>query len=433
MQVLPTKYKLNAQTFAFLVRTLRPANSIINIQYKELVPILITLNTKNKDTRDTSVQKISDKLDLIASKNTWIEGLAIQQLSKTAELAGMVKVAGMPDLHPGKGYPIGAAFFTEDKIYPALVGNDIGCGMSLWQTSLKTAKVHMDKMAKKLNDVEQPLEESWAPYIAKRKQQKRIHNCLFDNSLGTIGGGNHFAEFQAVCEIFDQVEFDSLGLDKKQLQLLVHSGSRGLGQSILVDHVRRFNHSGIAQTDDAFVQYMEQHDEAVRWAELNRELIAKRFLASVKTDGQCVLDVNHNLVVEKTIDHSKGWLHRKGATPSDKGVVMIPGSRGDYSFLVKPTNSSVGLYSLAHGAGRRWKRGDCKARLSHKYKREDMIRTALGSRVICGDKELLYDEAPQAYKDCESIIMDLVNAGLAKVISKFKPVLTFKTHGACNG
>ncbi|WP_240478263.1 RtcB family protein [Photobacterium aquae] len=72
-----------------------------------------------------SVQKISNNVSLIASKNTWIEGLAIQQLQKTSELESIIRAAGMPDLHPGKGYPIGAAFFSTDKIYPALVGNDI--------------------------------------------------------------------------------------------------------------------------------------------------------------------------------------------------------------------------------------------------------------------------------------------------------------------
>jgi release factor H-coupled RctB family protein len=383
-----------------------------------------------------SVQKINDKVNLIASAETWIEGLAIQQLTKTAELAGMKYVAGMPDLHPGKGYPIGAAFFSENKIYPALVGNDIGCGMSLWQTSIKVSKMNIDKMAKRLDAVEQPLDESWLDYIESRKQQKDIKNSLFDISLGTIGGGNHFAEFQKVDEVIDEVAFEALGFDKKQLQLLVHSGSRGLGQSILVDHIRHFNHNGITIDCDEVNNYMEAHDEAVRWAELNRELIAKRFLEAVRAEGRCVLDVNHNLVVPKSIGGQQGWLHRKGATPSDRGVVMIPGSRGDYSYLVKPLNSQAAteqaLYSLAHGAGRKWKRGDCKARLSHKYKREDLYRTALGSRVICGNKELLYDEAPQAYKDCETIISDLVDAGLVAIVAKLKPVLTFKTQGACS-
>ncbi|TDF37205.1 RNA ligase RtcB family protein [Alteromonadaceae bacterium M269] len=384
----------------------------------------------------TSVQTINEKVNLIASQETWIEGLAIQQLTKTAELAGMNRVAGMPDLHPGKGYPIGAAFLSKDKIYPALVGNDIGCGMSLWQTSLKLSKVNIDKMAKRLDKVEQPLGSEWQSFIQDNKKDRNIVNTTFDHSLGTIGGGNHFAEFQAVVDVFDQAAFEALNLDKKQLQLLVHSGSRGLGQSILVEYVRQFNHDGlIADSTDA-EHYLSLHNEAVRWAELNRLLIAKRFLEAVKAEGQCRLDVNHNLVTEKELSGNSGWLHRKGATPSDQGPVIIPGSRGDYSYLVKPMSceksNEQALYSLAHGAGRKWKRGDCKARLSHKYKREDLYRTALGSRVICGNKELLYDEAPQAYKDCETIIDDLVSAGLVSVIAKLKPILTFKTQGECH-
>ena len=99
-----------------------------------------------------SVQYINNKVSLIASENTWIEGLAIQQLTKTAELDDMQQVAGMPDLHPGRGYPIGAAFFTRNRIYPALVGNDIGCGMSLWQTSTKVAKLNIDKIFSTLEE-----------------------------------------------------------------------------------------------------------------------------------------------------------------------------------------------------------------------------------------------------------------------------------------
>ena len=73
----------------------------------------------------------------MASKNNWIEGKAIEQLQSTAKLDGMRRVVGMPDLHPGRGNPIGAAFLTEKVIYPYLVGGDIGCGMGLWQTKHK--------------------------------------------------------------------------------------------------------------------------------------------------------------------------------------------------------------------------------------------------------------------------------------------------------
>ena len=384
-----------------------------------------------------SVQKITEKVSLIASKETWIEGLAIQQLIKTSELSGMHRVAGMPDLHPGRGYPIGAAFFTTNKIYPALVGNDIGCGMSLWQTSAKVSKVNLEKLAKKFEHVEQPLGESWSSIIENRKSEKGITTNNYDRALGTIGGGNHFAEFQAIDEVYNQTVLDELGLNKKHLQLLVHSGSRGLGQSILVEHITKHNHDGLNLVDEDFQDYMVKHDEAVRWAELNRELIARRFLEAIRANGNSALDINHNLVSAKTIDGCDGWLHRKGATPSDKGYVVIPGSRGDYSYLVKPLvsksdNLATSLFSLAHGAGRKWKRGECHGRLGHKYKREDLYRTALGSRVVCGNKELLYDEAPQAYKKCETVICDMVDAGLIEVVAKLRPVLTFKTNGDCS-
>lgn len=392
-----------------------------------------------------SVQQITEKVSLIASADTWIEGLAIEQLIKTSELSGMHSVAGMPDLHPGRGYPIGAAFFTTNKIYPALVGNDIGCGMALWQTSAKVSKVNLDKLAKKFEHVEQPLDESWFEIVESRKAEKGITTNGYDRALGTIGGGNHFAEFQAIDEVYDQEALDELGLNKKHLQLLVHSGSRGLGQSILVEHITKHNHDGLVirheKNDDSdFENYMARHDEAVRWAELNRELIAKRFLEAIRANGDCALDVNHNLVSAKNINGCDGWLHRKGATPSDNGYVVIPGSRGDYSYLVKPLadsktnaeNLSLSLFSLAHGAGRKWKRGECHGRLSHKYKREDLYRTALGSRVVCGSKELLYDEAPQAYKKCETVISDMVDAGLIEVVAKLRPVLTFKTNGDCS-
>ncbi|WDE06752.1 RNA ligase RtcB family protein [Thalassomonas viridans] len=382
---------------------------------------------------DTNVQTITEQVSLIASEQTWIEGAAIQQLKKTAELDGMVRVAGMPDLHPGRGYPIGAAFYTRDKIYPALVGNDIGCGMSLWQSSLKVSKINLDKFAKKFARVEAPLDDSWCELVAERKKEKNITNHSFDLSLGTIGGGNHFTEFQAIDQVYDTDALSALGLDKKQLQLLVHSGSRGLGQSILVEHIRQFNHTGLNAGSENAQRYLQQHDEAVRWAELNREFIARRFLEAGKADGQMILDINHNLVTAKTLDNQNGYLHRKGATPSDAGYVVIPGSRGDYTYLVRPLPSDKSLYSLAHGAGRKWRRGECQGRLSHKYKKDDLYQTPLGSRVICGNKELLYDEAPQAYKKCQSVVSDMADAGLVEVIARLRPVLTFKTHGDCAG
>jgi release factor H-coupled RctB family protein len=382
-----------------------------------------------------NIQTLSAKVNLVANADTWIEGKAIQQLQKTAELEGIVKAAGMPDLHPGRGYPIGAAFLTKDKIYPALIGNDIGCGMSLWATDIKTRKLNLDKFEKRLANIDEPLTTDWYDTISQRSQDKEISSTGFERALGTIGGGNHFAELQQLDQVIDGALVGELGIDKNHLVLLVHSGSRGLGERILRSHVDSFGHAGLDIASEEFTQYVQQHDEAIKFAELNRELIAMRMLESLHAKGNEVLDVNHNLVTEKIIDNQSHWIHRKGATPADCGLVMIPGSRGDYSYLVKPIIdfevNFESLYSLAHGAGRKWMRTECKDRLSKRYRQSDLERTALGSRVICKNKALIYEEAPEAYKSISSVIDAMRNAGLINLVAKFKPVLTYKTSGGC--
>ncbi|WP_231881744.1 RtcB family protein [Eikenella sp. NML99-0057] len=186
-------------------------------------------------------QIISENIVLIAGSNTWIEGNAIQQFQNTACLPQMRRVAGMPDLHAGRGYPVGAAFFSFGCFYPALIGNDIGCGMALWQTDLPAHKAKPAKLAKQLGSIDAPLDESW---------QERINEILpqhpFQVALGTIGGGNHFAELQTVDTVYRSERLPE-SFDTGCLQLLVHSGSRGLGQQVLRRHVEAHGHQGLPE------------------------------------------------------------------------------------------------------------------------------------------------------------------------------------------
>jgi len=85
-------------------------------------------------------------------------------------------------------------------------------------------------------------------------------------------------------------------------------------------------------------------------------------------------------------------------------------------------------YSLAHGAGRKWSRTDSRAKLEKRYTAKDLTRTELGSQVICEDKALLYEEAPQAYKNITIVIDDLVRAGLAEIVAILRPVVTYKVR-----
>ena len=109
---------------------------------------------------------------------------------------------------------------------------------------------------------------------------------------------------------------------------------------------------------------------------------------------------------------------------------MIPGSRGTLSYIVRPRleTADLSLCSLAHGAGRKWKRNDVKGRLSKRYSVSDLTRTPLGGRVICEDKALMFEEAPEAYKDVAVVIDDLENAGLIDVVATLRPLITYKTR-----
>ena len=358
---------------------------------------------------------------VIASPKNWIEGAAVQQLERIASLPGVRLAVGLPDLHQGKGSPIGAAFIAESWIYPALVGNDIGCGIGLWRTSLGTKRVKQEAWADRLRN----LDHEWAGNIGELLGSRGIPPSGYEHSLGTIGSGNHFAEIQMVESVANGPECERLGIAADSVYLCVHSGSRGFGESILGDHVAKFASDGLrAETDDA-TQYLVQHDHAKLWASANRELIALRIFDRLGTQGLRIIDVCHNSVEPV----GKEWLHRKGAAPSTQGPVVIPGSRGAFSYVVvpkRPNESSA--FSLAHGAGRKWARSDSRARLEKRFSAKDLPRTELGSRVICEDRELLYEEAPQAYKNITIVIEDLVNAGLIDVIAVLKPLVTYKVR-----
>jgi release factor H-coupled RctB family protein len=92
-----------------------------------------------------------------------------------------------------------------------------------------------------------------------------------------------------------------------------------------------------------------------------------------------------------------------------------------------PTDDTgVSGYSLAHGAGRKWERSMCRARLESKYTKETIKSTKLKGRIICSDTNLLFEEAPEAYKSIDTVIQSLLDFGLIKVIATFKPILTYK-------
>lgn len=351
---------------------------------------------------------------------SWIEGAATHQLQEVSALAGMISVAGFPDLHPGKYGPVGMVALSE-RLYPQLIGNDIGCGMSFFELSLPLRKFKVDKAAEQLRRMEQiDLGD-----LAGRLAEHDLSPDMCPHSLGTIGGGNHFCEIQAVDEIFTD---EAAGLFGRQtLYLLVHSGSRSVGaelfgQTLDAGAVLR---DGIAPGSSAAEEWLLKSAECVRWASLNRQMVAERAAQALRADVALVADVPHNLVRAT----SAGLLHYKGAAAIGDGTVApIAGSRATRSYLVRAlAGAEASHWGISHGAGRKYDRKAMHGRAGANRSERDALRLSdWGGVAICDDRDLLIEEAASAYKDAAKVVADLHAFGLVEPLAAMKPLVTYK-------
>lgn len=355
---------------------------------------------------------MNENIKIITSNKNWMEHTAIVQLENIAQMKGVNRAVGLPDLHAGKS-PVGIVLETDNIVYPHIIGNDIGCGMGLFETGIGLKQFKQDRWVTKLNYI-RALEDLGT------ENRYDEESPIYD--LGTIGGGNHFAEFQKVNTIECTEEFNNLGIDKAEILLLIHSGSRGYGQRIMSEFL---DFNGFCLGSEKAEQYLKKHDDALIWAERNRNIVADKlvkYLGYTK-EVKRVIDCTHNYVERK----GNTMIHRKGSVSSENGAVVVPGSRGSLTYIVKPIgNTDISLHSLSHGAGRKWARSLCKSRIKDKYNRDTIRETALKSSVVCHDTQLLYEEAPEAYKNIEYVITSLLEFGLIKVVATLKPLITYK-------
>ena len=365
---------------------------------------------------------------LLYSARTWVAPEAIPQLRRTAELPGMEYVAAMPDLHPGTGSPGGVAFVSRGLIHPKLIGGDIGCGMLMAATSID-ANVSTRRLADRLSG----LDGVWDGDVASVMRRHGLDSSGHEAALGTVGGGNHFAELQVVHSMTDEVAAVEAGLEEGKAALLIHSGSRGVGQAVLQSYNSELRGVPLDPASPEGQHYLHGHDQAVRYARANREIIAERMATRLGADWTPLLDLPHNFLERHAADGDDRWIHRKGAAPADRGLVVIPGSRSSYTYLVRPLGSGkVNAWSLAHGAGRKVSRSQCDekfGRLSpEELRRPRDKKTGIDNLVICENRELLRQEHGKAYKDIEQVIEDLAELGLLAVVATLKPILTYKTR-----
>ena len=64
--------------------------------------------------------------------------------------------------------------------------------------------------------------------------------------------------------------------------------------------------------------------------------------------------------------------------------------------------------------------------MRERFSVSELAQTPLGGRVICEERELLYEEAPAAYKNIEAVIADLRPDCVHH--RNAAPLLTYKTR-----
>ncbi|HXX31323.1 MAG TPA: RtcB family protein [Myxococcaceae bacterium] len=83
-------------------------------------------------------------------------------------------------------------------------------------------------------------------------------------------------------------------------------------------------------------------------------------------------------------------------------------------------------HAVAHGAGRRMSRTEARTRLKSRYRRQDLARSPLGGRVLCGDAALLDEEHPEAYQPIEPVVAALGRPAPRAGWPRWFPVMTVK-------
>ncbi|KAJ7940552.1 release factor H-coupled R [Mycena leptocephala] len=373
-------------------------------------------------------------LHLISGKS-YIDDKAIEQLKLVGRLPGVALTVGLPDLHPGSRFPIGCAI-AADGIYPALIGSDVGCGIALYELSARPkSTLNPAKLASALRGLDDP----WTGSVSAWLSNYGIARVsAFDAaSLGTVGAGI----ISQNCVLLKKLWTIRL---LRNWYPTVHTGSRGLGASILSAETTNESNPYIPPDSPHLQEYLAEHDYAVRWAVANRDLVAHRIKQCImpsldepgdaldaQLDLKKIIDVTHNSVTKhalKVQDTTRQlWVHRKGAAPADQGVAPCPGNRGSFSWLLQPTgDGQYNAHSLAHGAGRRYGRNALHT--GAKINKANLTQTELGSVVICEDPDLLIEEQPGAYKDVACVVEDMEDMQICKPVVVLRPVVTYKVR-----
>jgi tRNA-splicing ligase RtcB len=354
---------------------------------------------------------------------------AIERLRRAPDVQ---HVAVMPDVHLATDVCIGVVLATSSLIYPQAVGGDIRCGMLAVATDLDDRALDNPRVAGQVltalrravparrrnrhDTISQPADlVNLTLSDASLESVRRNEGAL---EFATLGSGNHFIEIQAD--------------DEGRLWLMVHSGSRALGQAIRNHHLERaqFVTNRLRALDaksDAGAEYLHDASYARCYALASRKAIAEEVVRVLaKTLGahlcwQTAITTDHNHVSFECHGDRDLWVHRKGAMPARLGEPgVLPGSMGSLSFHVEGRGEAAALCSSAHGAGRMLSRTAAREKVTEREFRRQMAGIWYDFRIAGS----LRDEAPSAYKDIRAVLQ--AQRELVKVTRTLRPVLNYK-------
>lgn len=362
----------------------------------------------------------------------WNDGVvfdekAILQLQNISKMPFIYKwIAAMPDCHWGNGCTIGSVIPTLGAIIPSAVGVDIGCGMIACLTNLKVENVQ-DRLEEifhvlscripngRTNDGGEGDRGAWHD-VPKRNLEifeltiqpeydglcklypgARSRGAL--SQFGTLGTGNHFVEVSADKE--------------ERIWIVIHSGSRGLGNRIGSFFTRLAKEeceswfvdlpdpelAYLARTSRYYDHYRMALALAQRYAWNNRKLMLDIALDAIGAEEVETVHCHHNYMAEEKHFGQNVLLTRKGAVRAEEDdVVIIPGSMGARTYIARGLGSVQSFKSCSHGAGRLMGRNQARNAISVE------AHVAATAGIVCHKGTEVIDESPAAYKPIEAVM-----------------------------
>jgi tRNA-splicing ligase RtcB len=268
-------------------------------------------------------------------------------------------------------------------------------------------------------------------------------------------------EIQFVEKIFDEKVAKAFDLEKGQIVVMIHSGSRGLGHQVASDYILAMEKEhGFKELPDRQLacapinsklgkEYNAAMAAAANFAFTNRQLMTyqtRKAFAKFFPDAELKLiyDIAHNIAkFEEHIVNGKNQVvcvHRKGATrsfgPGRQEIpaayrkigcpIFIPGSMGTFSYVLVGTKKAeeTSFGSTAHGAGRVLSRS-----YAIKSIKPEQVEKELKERDVeikSGSRKGMVEEAPEAYKDVDEVARVSDELGIGQIVARLKPVAVMK-------